>query len=277
MIIYGSLVSVSVGKLFIAGIGPGLLLALLFCLYIGIRSFINPKFCPAMPVEERAGWDVKLASLKAIILPVLLIIFVIGSIFTGIATPSESAAVGAAGSVICALIYRKLSWPLLKDVFYRSVSLTSMVMWIIFGAKMFTVVYTALGAPQLMQNMLSQLELNRWVILFAMQLTFFILGMVIDPVGIVCICAPVFVPIAEALGFDPVWYGVLFVINMEMAYITPPFGFNLFYMKGIAPAGVTMGDIYRSVWPYVALQIVCLALVCIYPDIAMWLVNKMVG
>lgn len=277
MILYGSLVGVSVGKLFMGGVFPGLLLAGIFCAYIAIRSFINPKLCPALPPEERAKWREKFKTLRAVILPILLIIFVLGSIFTGIATPTEAAAVGAGGSVLCAAIYRRLNWTMFRDACYRSIRLTAMVMWIVFGAKIFTAVYTALGAPALMQSIIAQMETNRWLVMAIMQLTFFFLGMIIDPVGIVSICAPVFVPVATSLGFDPVWYGVLFVMNMEMAYITPPFGFNLFYMKGVVPKGITMGDIYRSVWPYVALQGLALFIVIVYPEIAMWLVGKMIG
>jgi tripartite ATP-independent transporter DctM subunit len=277
MILYGSLVGVSVGKLFMGGVFPGLLLAAIFCAYIAIRSFLDPKLCPALPKEERVDWRTKIKTLRAVILPMFLILLVLGVIFAGVSTPTEAAAVGGGGSVLCAAVYRKLNWPMFKEASYRSIRLTAMIMWIVFGAKIFTAVYTALGAPSLMQNLIAQIGANRWVVMAVMQLTFFFLGMIIDPVGIVSICAPVFVPVAVSLGFDPVWYGVLFVINMEMAYITPPFGFNLFYMKGVVPKGISMGDIYRSVWPYVGLQALCLILVIIFPQIALWLVGKMVG
>jgi len=276
MILYGHLVGVSVGKLFMGGVFPGLLLALLFCIYIAIRSLLSPNICPALPIEDRASWRIKIKTLKAVILPMFLIILVLGVIFTGMATPSEAAAMGASGSILCAAIYRKINWKMFKEASYRSVRLTAMIMWIIFGAKIFTATYTALGAPILIQNIISNMGANKWVILAMMQITFFILGMFIDPVGIVSICAPVFVPVAISLGFDPVWYGVLFVINMEMAYITPPFGFNLFYMKGVVPKDITMSDIYRSIWPFVGCQAICLILTIIFPQIALWLVHKMI-
>jgi tripartite ATP-independent transporter DctM subunit len=275
MILYATLTGESVGGLFAGGILPGLLLALLFILYIGIRCFLQPSLGPALPPEERATWQEKLSSLKAVILPILIIIMVLGSIYGGVCTPTESATLGVVGAVLSAAVHRKLNWSLVKESCLRTASITTMIIWILIGAYCFTSVYTGTGAHQLMEDLLLSIPGGRYAILFSMQAVFFVLGCILDPAGIIMICTPVFVPVIESLGFDPLWFGVLFIINMEMGYLTPPFGFNLFYMKAIAPPNVTMGDIYRSIVPFVVLQAVGLFIVIIFPEIALWLPSRM--
>jgi tripartite ATP-independent transporter DctM subunit len=270
MILYATLTGESVGGLFAGGVFPGLLLALLFILYIGVRCFFQPHLGPALPAEERATWEEKIASLKAVILPLVIILMVLGSIYGGVCTPTESATLGVAGAVVSALVYRKLTWTLVKEACYRTASLTAMILWILIGAYCFTSVYTGTGAHELMEHLLLSIPGGRYVILFTMQVVFFFLGCILDPAGIIMICTPVFVPVIKSLGFDSLWFGVLFIMNMEMGYLTPPFGFNLFYMKAIAPPGVTMGDIYRSIVPFVVLQAVGLLIVILFPDIALW-------
>jgi tripartite ATP-independent transporter DctM subunit len=249
---------------------PGLLLALIFILYIGIRCFFQPRMGPALPKEERATWQEKFISLKAVALPVVIIVMVLGSIYAGICTATEAAALGCLGAVISSGVYRKLTWALLKESCHRTASLTAMIIWILIGAYCFTSVYTGTGAHELMERLLLSIPGGRYAILITIQMVFFILGCILDPAGIIMICTPVFVPVIKSLGFDPLWFGVLFIMNMEMGYLTPPFGFNLFYMKAIAPAGVTMADIYQSVVPFVALQALGLAIVIIFPEIALW-------
>jgi tripartite ATP-independent transporter DctM subunit len=275
MILYATLTGESVGGLFAGGILPGLLLATLFVLYIGIRCFLQPALGPALPPEERATWQEKLSSLKAVILPVLIIIMVLGSIYGGVCTPTESATLGVVGAVLSAAVHRKLNWNLVKEACLRTASITTMIIWILIGAYCFTAVYTGTGAHQLMEDLLLSIPGGRYAILFSMQAVFFVLGCILDPAGIIMICTPVFVPVIESLGFDPLWFGVLFIINMEMGYLTPPFGFNLFYMKAIAPPNVTMGDIYRSIVPFVVLQAVGLFIVIMFPQIALWLPSRM--
>lgn len=277
MIIYALMAGVSVGKMFLGGIFPGLVLATLFIVYIGIRCAIQRDLGPVVPPEERVGWREKLISIRAVIIPVLLVIGVLGSIFTGIASPSEAAAIGATGSLLSAAIYRRLNWKMLKEAWYRTLKLNVMIMWIVVGASLFTAAYTAIGAPELIKTILMEMPGGRWGILIGIQATFFILGMFLDPTGIVLITTPIFVPIIKTLGFDPIWFGILFVINMEMAYLTPPFGFNLFYMKGVVPKGITMGDIYRSIVPFVGLQLVGLIICMIFPQIALVLPNLIFG
>ena len=276
MILYATLTGVSIGGLFAGGILPGLLLATLFILYIGIRCHFQPALGPPLPVEERVSWREKLISLKAVLLPIMIIIMVLGSIYAGVCTATEASALGCVGAIISAVVYRKLNWTLIKESCFRTAALTALIIWILIGAYGFTAVYTGTGAHVLMEHIMMSIPGGRWAILFTMQIIFFILGCILDPVGIIMICTPVFVPVITALGFDPLWFGVLFIMNMEMGYLTPPFGFNLFYMKAIVPPGITMGDIYRAVVPFVILQGIGLIIVVIFPEIALWLPKLMV-
>jgi tripartite ATP-independent transporter DctM subunit len=271
MIIYGVMVEVSIGGLYAGGILPGLLLAGLFIIYIGVRAAIQPKLAPALPIEERATWKEKVASLKDVILPILLVIIVLGVIFSGVASPTEAAGIGAGGSLACAAIYGTLTWSLVKKACVETMRLNCMVVWIMFGASAFTGVYIAMGAPELAQRLIVGLEINRWFVMIFMQCIYLVLGCLLDQTSILMITVPIFVPVIKALGFDPLWFGILFVINMEMSFLTPPFGFNLFYMKALVPKSITMQDIYLSIIPFVILQALCLALVTIFPQIAMWL------
>jgi len=276
MILYATLTGVSIGGLFAGGILPGLLLAALFILYIGIRCHFQPTLGPPLPAQERVSWREKLISLRAVLLPIMIIIMVLGSIYAGICTATEASALGCIGAMISALVYRKLNWTLIKESCFRTAALTALIVWILIGAYGFTAVYTGTGAHVLMEHIMMSIPGGRWAILITMQIIFFILGCILDPVGIIMICTPVFVPVITALGFDPLWFGVLFVMNMEMGYLTPPFGFNLFYMKAIAPEGITMTDIYRSILPFVILQGIGLVIVIIFPEIALWLPKLMV-
>lgn len=275
MILYATLTGESIGGMFAGGIMPGLLLAVLFVLYIGIRCQLQPQMGPALPPEERVSWAEKLVSLKAVGLPILIIVMVLGSIYFGVCTATEAAALGSLGAIISAMVYRKLTWTLVREACFRTAALTAMIVWILIGAYCFTSVYTGTGAHELMEHILLSIPGGKYAILISMQLVFFVLGCILDPVGIIMICTPVFVPVIKALGFDPLWFGILFVMNMEMGYLTPPFGFNLFYMKAIAPPGITMADIYRSIIPFVILQGVGLALVILFPEIALWLPQMM--
>ncbi|MCB2190790.1 MAG: TRAP transporter large permease subunit [Deltaproteobacteria bacterium] len=273
MIIYGTMAEVSVGKLFMGGLIPGILLALIFCVYILVRSALNSKLGP--PVEELFSFREKLFALKGIVLPAALIIVVLGVIYTGAATPTEAAGIGAVGSLICAAVQRRLSWTSLKDALSSTFSLTAMVLWIVIGAVAFTHVLAYAGVSGLIKDTILGLELSKWWIFVGIQICFFVLGMFLDPAGIIMLTTPIFVPLIIELGFDPVWFGVVFTINMEMAYITPPFGFNLFIMKAVVPKDVTINDIYRSIIPFVILQALCLLIVTLFPDIALFLPNFM--
>lgn len=275
MIVYGVFASESIGKLFAAGVFPGLVLALLFMLYIGIRCHFQPHLGPAMPSEENPTWGEKIRSLRGSILPILLIILVIGTILTGVCTPTESAAMGALGSILCAAIRRRLTWNMLKEACYQTQRLSCMVVWLIIGGSCFASLYTAVGALEFIKEIVSALPLAPYMILAGMQLTYIVLGMLMDPGGIIMITVPIFVPIIKMLGFDPVWFGILFIVNMEMGYLTPPFGFNLFYLKSIVPKSITMMDLYRFIVPFVFIQLLCLIIIMIFPEIALWLPDQL--
>jgi tripartite ATP-independent transporter DctM subunit len=233
MIIYGSMAEVSIGKLFMGGLVPGILLAIIYFIYIAVRCWLRPELGP--PTKETLNFKEKLVALKGVILPLILILMVLGVIYFGVCTPTEAAAIGAAGAVLCSLIYGKLTWKNLFQACMRTLRLNSMVLWIMIGAVSFSHLMSLSGLHTHTQNMIEGMEASPWVILLAMQLTFFVLGMFLDPAGVIMITTPVFIPIVNQLGFDPVWFGILFIINMEMAYLTPPFGFNLFIMKGVVP------------------------------------------
>ncbi|MFP1680659.1 TRAP transporter large permease subunit [Alloalcanivorax sp. C16-2] len=271
MILYSLITGVSVGQMFAAGVLPGILLMVLTCAYIIIRCYFQPDLAPALPKEERASWGEKMAALRAVILPILIVFMVLGSIILGVTTPTEAAAMGVLGALISALVYRRMSWELMRDAALRTFKLTGMIMWILFAAHAFSAAYQSMGAQEMIQGLITGIPGGPWAIIITMMLIVFLLAMVLDPVGIMLITLPVFLPVVKALGFDPVWFGILFVINMEIGYMTPPFGFNLFYLKGVVPPSITMKDIYVSVIPFVLVEIVGIALIMMFPEIATYL------
>ncbi len=271
MILYALITGVSVGKMFAAGIMPGVLLMVLTAIYIIVRCHLQPELAPALPKEERASWPEKFRALRAVLLPIGVVIMVLGSIIGGITTPTEAAAMGVLGALISAAVYRQFKWSVLQEAAIRTFKLTGMIMWILFAAHAFSAAYQSMGAQELIESLMNMIPGGPWGIIIAMMVIVFLLAMVLDPVGIMLITLPVFMPIVESLGFDPIWFGILFVINMEIGYMTPPFGFNLFYLKGIVPPGITMGDIYRSIVPFVLVEIVGLGLIMVFPEIATWL------
>jgi len=271
MILYALITGVSVGKMFAAGILPGVLLMVLTTLYIVIRCALQPELAPALPKEERASWGEKLRAVRAVLLPIGVVVMVLGSIMGGITTPTEAAAMGVLGALISAAVYGELKWPVMQEAAIRTFKLTGMIMWILFAAHAFSAAYQSMGAQALIEGLMAMIPGGPWGIIISMMLITFLLGMVLDPVGIMMITLPVFIPIVQSLGFDPIWFGILFVINMEIGYMTPPFGFNLFYLKGVVPPSISMNDIYKSIIPFVLVEIVGLALIMIFPEIATYL------
>jgi tripartite ATP-independent transporter DctM subunit len=205
----------------------------------------------------------------------MIVVMVLGSIVFGIATPTEAAGVGVLGALISGLVYRQLNLALISAAALRTFRLTGMIVWILFGAYCFTAAYHGMGAPKLIEDLMVYIPGGPWGTIIFMQAIIFLLAMVLDPAGIMMICVPIFVPVVESMGFDPVWFGILFIINMEIGYMTPPFGFNLFYMKGIVPPSITMMDIYRSVIPFTLVELTGLILVMIFPQIVLWLPSKL--
>ncbi len=273
MILYALLAQESVGSLFAGGLVPGLILAFLFIVYIAIRCRLQPHLAPALPLDERPNFKETILSLKAILWPGLLMILVLGSIYAGICTPTEASGIGALGSVLVVIFKGNFRWKMLTESCHGTCRITVMVMWIVIGSQCFSAIYNAAGSQELVTNILANLPGGRWAVFALLQSLYFILGMFLDPTGIVMLCTPVFVPVIIKLGFNPVWFGITFIISMEMAYITPPFGFNLFYLKSVVPKGISMVDIYRSVLPFIGLQILCLILVSMFPQLVLWLPN----
>ena len=271
MILYALISGESVGKLFAGGVFPGLMLLFLVSGYIGIRCYFQPHLGPALPPEERGDWEKKLKAFKAVLLPMIIVVMVLGSIIGGITTPTEAAGMGVLGALISALVYRQLTWKLVMEACIRTLRLTGMIMWILFGAYCFSAAYHGMGAPKFIEHLMNYIPGGPWGTIIFIQIVIFFLAMVLDPAGIMMITVPIFLPFVVAHGFDPLWFGILFVINMEIGYMTPPFGFNLFYLKGIVPPGITMGDIYRSVIPFTIVESTGLAIVMIFPKIATWL------
>jgi tripartite ATP-independent transporter DctM subunit len=277
MIIYGMICQVSVGRLFAGGIMPGLLLACLFIAYALILCKLNPENGPGMPKEEILPLKDKIIATKAVIAPLVLICAVLGSIFSGIATPTEGAAIGAAGSFLLMITGHKFSWQIFKDISLGTLKLTGMVMWIVIGAYCFSTIYIALGATQFISGLVQDLPFGYWGVFIIIQVIFFCLGMLLDPSAIVMITAPILTPVVAAMGYDPVWFGIVFIMNMQAAYISPPFGYNLFYLKSIAPTGVGIKDIYVAVIPFILLQLLGVAIVSIFPQVALWLPRLIYG
>jgi len=276
MIVFALFAKLSVGKLFMGGVFPGLLLATFFIIYILIRCYLRPSLGPAVPKEERVGWREKSISLRQVVLPLLVVFGVLGSIYLGVATPTESAAVGILGALVSAAVYHTLSWSMLREATVSAFRTTTMIMWILFGAYTFSCTYIALGATEVVEQALLLMPGGRWGVLIGMQLSFFVLGCILDSFGIIMITAPLYLPIITGLGFDPLWFGILYIMNMEMAFLTPPYGITLFYMKAIVPKEITMADIYRSIIPFVGLQALGLIVIMIFPQIALWLPNTMI-
>jgi tripartite ATP-independent transporter DctM subunit len=275
IVTYALFSGLSVGKLLIGGIIPGLLLSGMYIVYIIVRCFIQKDLCPAPPKEERASWGEKITSLRNIILPCLLIIAVLGAIFSGIATPTEAAGVGAVGSIICGLVLRRLTWKKLYEACMSTMTLSTYIMWIILSATFFAQVFTATGGIDLVSGIITALPFGKYGILAIMLLILLVLGMFIDSFGIIAICVPIFMPIITAFKFDPLWFGVLFNITMQIAYISPPFGYSLFALKAVAPPDVTTKDVLMSAIPFIAIQLICLLLIIFFPQIGIWLPNLM--
>lgn len=271
LVLYGTIAQVSIGELFAGGMSAGILCSILIIGYILIKCHFNPEMGPPIPEEERADWGAKMKSLKGIILPMLLVFSVLGSIYSGIATPTEAAAVGALGAIVCSAIHGRLNWQLLKDAAYTTVKVQGFMMWILFAAQAFAAVYMGMGASRMVVGLVKEYQVGWWTMLIGIQVVWFLLGFVIDAWSILMITSPIILPILPIYGFDPMWLGVLYAVNTQTGYLTPPFGTMLFMMRGIAPKGISMTDIYRSVVPFVITQLVCLTLCIIFPPLVTWL------
>jgi tripartite ATP-independent transporter DctM subunit len=275
-IVYGLVANQSVGELYLGSVLPGLLLSGLYMLFSILYALINPKGAPRIPKEEAPTWAERWRALRRIWAPLVLIFLVLGTIFLGLAAPTEAAAVGAFGAMMVAALHRKLSWQNLRLALEQTAKATAMVLWIIFGANAFVAFYIAQGGDRYISELLLGTGLSPWGILILMQLILIILGMFLDWVGILLLAVPVFVPIIRDLGFDPLWFGVLYLVNMQMSFLSPPFGYALFYVRGVAPQ-IPMGTIYRAAIPFLLLQLTGLVILMLFPGLATWLPRLVFG
>ncbi|MFN3132819.1 MULTISPECIES: TRAP transporter large permease [unclassified Roseibium] len=286
-IIYAVVAEQSVGELFIGAVVPGLLLSGMYILYVIISCTISPQKGPPIPEEERIPFKEKMRLMSGMSAPIALIAIVLGVIFTGVATPVEAAGIGTFGAIIVAAIHRNLDWQTLREASLTTLKASAMVIWIMFGATIFVGLYVLEGGQQFVQGALEATGLGPWGILILMQVVLVILGMFLDWVGILLLCVPIFVPIVKALGAaafgldNPddlvLWFGVLYLVNMQMSFLSPPFGYALFYLRGVAPPDIPMTDIFKSALPFLALQIIGLVLCMMFPGIITWLPNLVYG
>jgi tripartite ATP-independent transporter DctM subunit len=276
LVLLGPMANLSVAKLFAGALVPGLLLATLYISYIIIRCWLQPDLGPSITEAEKEEGTTSGLILQMLIymLPILgLLIAVLGSILLGVASPTEASALGGLGAVIIALLYRKLNLETLRGAVYETIKVTSMVFFVIVGASMFTSVFLFMRGGALIESVLLGLGLGKWGIIFVMMFTVFIMGMFLDWIGIVYIIVPIFLPIAIHLGLDPLYFVLLISINLQMSFLTPPFAYSIFFVKGVAPPSVTTKEIYWGVAPFVTLQAIALAMCIIWPEIVMWLPN----
>ncbi|GAA6735504.1 TRAP transporter large permease [Thermus oshimai] len=275
-IIYGLVANQSVGELYLGSVLPGLLLSALYMGFSVVYALLYPQAAPRIPKEEAPTWGERWRALGKIWAPLLLIFLVLGTIFLGLAAPTEAAAVGAFGSLLVAALHRRLTLANLRLALEQTAKATAMVLWIIFGANAFVAFYVAQGGDRYIADLLLGTGLSPWGILLLMQLILIVLGMFLDWVGILLLAVPVFVPIIRQLGFDPLWFGVLYLVNMQMSFLSPPFGYALFYVRGVAPQ-IPMGVIYRAAIPFLLLQLTGLVLVMLFPGLATWLPSLVYG
>ena len=273
MILYGTLVEESIGQLFIGGIMPGLMLSSMFIAFIIVRCILNPNLTPRL---MDVTWSQRWRSLSKVWAIIFLAASMLVSIYLGIATPSEIAGVGCLFAFAIGFAYRRLTWKAIKGAFLSTCRITCFIGWILVAASLFGYVLSYLQLPQQLAEWLVAQSANPYIVIVGINIILIFLGCIMDPAGILLVTIPIFVPIIKALGFDPVWFGVMFVVNTELAQITPPLGLNLYIIKGIAPDDVSLKDILYGAAPFMVLDLIGLALVIIFPQIILWLPSKMI-
>jgi tripartite ATP-independent transporter DctM subunit len=280
LVIYGPMARISVGKLFMAAIFPGLILSGLYITYIAVRCYLQPKLAPAVPVEERAvpvRYKIRLLFTSAVP-PIFIILAVLGTIFMGIAPPTEAAAIGGFAALILTAAHRRLSWKTFYDILLRSLNVSCMVMLIGAMSVAFTAVFIKGRGSEVVQAVVLAAPGGIWGAFVAVMFMYFILGFFIEWLGIFFIMVPITAPLAPILGFDPLWFGMMICINLQMSFLTPPYAFAIFVLRGVAPPelGVTSAEIIRGVIPYIILIIICLGLCVAFPQVILWLPSMMI-
>lgn len=277
MILYGAVTGVSIGGLFAGGISAGVLLATIYILYVVVRGLIDPNFAPALPLEERVSWKEKLVAMRSIFFPGMLIVLVLGTILLGIASPTEAAAFGAAGALIIGLVNRRLTWEMVYSSCYETVSVTAMVGFMMIGAGAFGSVFSGLGGNAIVAEFAMNMPGGPNMVFVVAALFVFILGMFLEPGAVIFLAVPIIAPILSRMGFEPLWVGLAINVILQSAYISPPFGFSLFYLKGCTPPDIDIIEIYKASVPLLILQAVCLVIIFVFPQIILWLPKYLLG
>ncbi|KIC43122.1 C4-dicarboxylate ABC transporter [Ruegeria sp. ANG-R] len=278
LVLYAMIARQPVGQLWLAGIVPGLLMASLFILYIWIRCRIQPELGPAMKDTHEVPRAEKIRLLGAGALPLIIFAAMMLPFVNGWTSLVESSAIGALAALVASILKRRMTWKIFEDCTKQTLAISCMFMWIILAALGFGAVFDGLGAVKAIDNLFTeQLGLSPWMILILMQLSFIVMGTFLDDTAMLVIVAPLYVPLVGALGFDLIWYGVLYTITTQIAYMTPPFGYNLFLMRAMAPPEISLKDIYRSIFPFVGVMVLALTIIMIFPEIALWLPGYVYG
>lgn len=279
LVLYGMIARQPVGQLWLAGAIPGLMMASLFIIYIVVRCNLQPHLGPTVAKEELdIPMKEKLRLLRAGIIPFLIFFFMTGLFLMGITSLVESSAVGASCATLAAVMKRRLNMKILDTTLRKTLGVSCMFLWIILAALCFGAVFDGIGAVRAIESLfITRWELSPWEVLIMMQLSYIVMGMFLDDTAMLVIVAPLYVPLVVALGFDPIWYGVLYTITCQIAYMTPPFGYNLFLMRAMAPPEISLTDIYRSIIPFVLVMTFGLILVIVFPQLALWLPEQVYG
>lgn len=267
LIIYGLTANVSIGDLFVAAVIPGLMLATFYVLYVLVRVYFNPDIAPIVEPDDISRAD-KVRLLRGLIIPILVVTMVLGSIYGGIASVTEASAVGVAGVLLSTIVRGEFTWQLLRSAALQTLSTCGMIVWIGVGASALVGVFNLMGGVDFVSGMIAGVSDTPIVVICFMMLILFVLGMFLDWVGIALLTMPIFVPIIISLGYNPVWFGVVFAMNMQVSYLSPPFGPAVFYLKSVAPADISLGEMFRAVTPFIGLQIIALVLLIAFPWLA---------
>jgi tripartite ATP-independent transporter DctM subunit len=273
MVLYGMIAREPVSQLWLAGVIPGLMMATMFVIYVVVRCKINPALAPMVSDEELdMPLREKLALLRAGIIPFLIFFSMTGLFVLGYISLVESSAVGATAATLAAAFKRRLSFKVIHEISRKTLAISCMFLWLILAALAFGAIFDGLGAVNAIESLfITRWDLSPWEIIIMMQISFIIMGMFLDDTAMLVIVAPLYIPLVDSLGFDLIWFGVLYTMTCQIAYITPPFGYNLFLMRAMAPKEIGLLDIYRSIWPFVAMMVITVLIVMIFPQVALWL------
>ncbi|RLA84971.1 MAG: C4-dicarboxylate ABC transporter, partial [Deltaproteobacteria bacterium] len=278
LIVYGPVAGLSVAKLFFASMLPGVVLSLIYIAYILITCYLDPSKGPSISPEERARWnrrDVIAMVAKSAFPPAALIFLVLGAIFFGVAAPTEAAALGSLGALFVIALYRRLTLRGVIEAGYSALKISTFIMFLVLGAKYFMTTFSKLGGGHVIYNFLMSVSAGKTMLLIIMLFIIFILGMFMDWIGILLVVVPIYVPIVKAMGWNPLWFAIMFCITLQISYITPPFAYSIFYLKGIAPPEVKLIDIYKGCVPFILLQFIGLVILYFWPDLCLYLPSMM--